>query len=81
MPSGLLGAGSHQVFHDSSINVEKVIAGHSGLAGNTCRYHDHFGTLEAAFEFSLARMATDLYGGADVTNISVHAHVGNIIEG
>ncbi|RUS23269.1 hypothetical protein BC937DRAFT_89578 [Endogone sp. FLAS-F59071] len=47
---GLLGDGLGQIQDNSSIGVEEIITGHTGLAGNTSGNDDNVGTLKGILE-------------------------------
>ena len=54
-PSYVLGASSDKGLDDGGVGVEKIVTGHSGLAGHSGGDHDNAGTSERGLEASVSR--------------------------
>lgn len=68
---GRLSSGLGQVTDDGGVGVEQIVAGHTGLAGDTGGDEDDLGILQASIEASrIGVVAGDSAVGVDVAQIS-----------
>jgi len=79
----VLGAGFSEITDNTSVGVEKIITGHTGLSGDTSRDNNDFRTLKGLLETVILRSeASNLGVGVDVAQISSNTgRVDNIVQG